>query len=135
MLNKNKIRIMTKMAIYEQGEGKEYLSISKYFRRDYVGLQMIKSFIASTLGFGILFLLVIFYDLETWLDNLYQVDLRAYIGQIILKFIAFTLFYQVIAWIVYSIRYKKGQRKLKQYTNRLKKIRKLYEQEGKKLEG
>ena len=34
MLNEEKVRVMTKLAIYEQGEGKKYLPISKYYRSD-----------------------------------------------------------------------------------------------------
>ena len=32
MLNEEKIRIMNKLAMYEQGEGKKYLPVSKYYR-------------------------------------------------------------------------------------------------------
>ena len=44
MLNEEKIKIMNKLAMYEQGEGKKYLPVSKYYRSDYIGLAMIKNF-------------------------------------------------------------------------------------------
>ena len=31
MLNEEKIKIMNKLAMYEQGEGKKYLPVSKYY--------------------------------------------------------------------------------------------------------
>ena len=34
MLNEEKIKIMNKLAMYEQGEGKKYLPVSKYYRSD-----------------------------------------------------------------------------------------------------
>ena len=44
MLNEEKIKIMNKLAMYEQGEGKKYLPVSRYYRSDYIGLAMIKNF-------------------------------------------------------------------------------------------
>ena len=32
MLNEEKIKIMNKLAMYEQGEGKKYLPVSRYYR-------------------------------------------------------------------------------------------------------
>lgn len=44
MLNKEKVRLMTKLARYEQKEEKRYLKISKYYRSDYIGIALLKNF-------------------------------------------------------------------------------------------
>lgn len=36
--------------MYEQGEGKKYLPVSRYYRSDYIGLAMIKNFSLLRLG-------------------------------------------------------------------------------------
>lgn len=133
MLNKDRIRLMTQMAAYEQREGKEYMPMSRYYRKDYVGLQMIKTFFASTIAFGILFLLDILYKMDTWLEELYQMDYQSFLTSVLLQYLIFVVAYQVIAWIVYSLRYNKGQKKQKQYLGKLKKVEKLYEREEKLL--
>lgn len=133
MLNTDRIRLMTQLAIYEQGEGKEYMPMTQYYRRDYVGLQMIKTFICSTLAFGILFLLSVLYRLEQWMQELYQMDYVEYAFGILMQYIVFTVFYQVVAWVIYTLRHKKAQRKQKIYYNRLKKVEKLHEREEKLL--
>lgn len=51
MLNEEKIKIMNKLAMYEQGEGKKYLPVSRYYRSDYIGLAMIKNFFLITIGY------------------------------------------------------------------------------------
>ena len=51
MLNEEKIKIMNKLAMYEQGEGKKYLPVSRYYRSDYIGLAMIKNFFLVTIGY------------------------------------------------------------------------------------
>ena len=52
MLNEEKIKIMNKLAMYEQGEGKKYLPVSRYYRSDYIGLAMIKNFFLVTIGYA-----------------------------------------------------------------------------------
>ena len=44
MLNNQKIKKMHKLALYESGEGKRHLAISNYYRSDYIGLALIKTF-------------------------------------------------------------------------------------------
>lgn len=133
MLNKDRIRLMTKLAAYEQGEGKEYMPMSQYYRRDYIGLQMIKTFVCSTIAFGILFLLQLLYQLESFMNSLYKMEYEEYIVSLLVKYVIFVIIYQVIAWAVYSLRYKKGARLQKKYRSRLKKVQKLYEREEKLL--
>ena len=129
MLNKERIRLMTKLAAYEQGEGKEYMPMSRFYRRDYIGFQMIKTLLYSTIAFGILFLLTFLYQMESFLESMYQMDLPEYIVGVLVKYIIFVTVYQVIARVVYSRRYRKGHKSLKLYLNRLKKVEKLYERE------
>lgn len=131
MLNMDRIRLMTQLAAYEQGEGKEYMPMTQYYRKDYVGLEMIKTFICSTIAFAILFLLQVLYEMDTWLDTLYQMDYGQYAGSILIRYVVFVVIYQAIAWGVYNLRYKKGHKKQKVYHNKLKKVQKLYEREEK----
>ena len=43
MLNEEKIKIMNKLAMYEQGEGKKYLPVSRYYRSDSVSYTHLRS--------------------------------------------------------------------------------------------
>ena len=54
MLSQERIKLMTKMAAYEENEGKKYMSIGSYFRSDYMGMQVIRSVICGTLAFFLL---------------------------------------------------------------------------------
>ncbi len=55
MLNEERIILMTKMASYEEGEGKKNIAIGRYFRSDYIALQVLKGVLCATIGFGIIF--------------------------------------------------------------------------------
>ena len=51
MLDRSKVKLMTKLALYEQTQGKEDFKISEYYRKDYVGLHSICSFLWVTVGY------------------------------------------------------------------------------------
>ena len=38
MLNAERVILMTRLAAYENGEGKKNVAIGKYFRSDYIGI-------------------------------------------------------------------------------------------------
>ena len=58
MVDQERVRLMTRLAKYENGEGVEDFRIRKYYRSDYTALQLIKTWILTTLGYGLLLGLV-----------------------------------------------------------------------------
>ena len=53
LLNENKVKMMTKMAIYEKNEGRRMLRTAKYFKGDYVAFGILKTLITTTFAFAI----------------------------------------------------------------------------------
>lgn len=129
MLNQDRIRLMTKMAIYEQGKGKKQLPICQYFRKDYVSLQMIKMFVYSTLAFGILFALTILYDLDNWMEKFAKLNYIKFGTSVVICYLIYEVVFQLIAVIVFNRSYTKARKGAKQYLGKLKKVEKLYAQE------
>lgn len=131
MLDEERIRIMTRMASYEAGEGKEDISVKQYYRKDYVSYQMIRTFISSTISFGILFLLWGVYSMETIMEQIAKMDLVGFGISVLIKYIIFVVVYQVIAAIIYNRKYTKATAGVKKYHAELRKIIKLQEREEK----
>lgn len=131
MLNEEKIRLMTRMAAYEQGDGKEDMLIKQYYRTDYVSYQMIKTFISSTIAFGILFLLGTLYSMESLVHELVQMDFMELGRMVLIRYAVFVILYQIVAFVVYNMRYRKATRRMKEYYSELKKVSKLQEGEEK----
>ena len=75
MLNEQKIKKMRKLAAYESGKGREDLSISNYYRSDYIGLAMIKNFFITTIAYVLLLAVYFGYKSEYMMDNLHKIDL------------------------------------------------------------
>ncbi len=129
MLNEERIRLMTKMASYEEGEGKEYIPIRQYYQRDYVSYEMIKTFITSTISFGILLLLWLLYKMEDMSDFFNGQELPSLGVSILIEYVIFVIIYQIIAYIVYKHRYTKANTSMRKYYSLLKKVQKLQEKE------
>ncbi len=127
MINKEKVRLMSQMAMYEQGEGKEYGRIAQYYRRDYIWLQMIKAFFCGTIAFFLLYAMKICYELDTWLEELYQMDYMVTAAEIIVFYLVFSAINMTIAWFVANARYNKGVAKQKVNLTGLKRLKMLYQ--------
>lgn len=133
MLNEERIKLMTKMALYQTNEGKRNVAIGSYFRGDYISLQVIKSMINATIAFVILFALFVLYDLEFIMSDIYKVDNLLDVGKpILLAYLVFVGVYAFISYLVYAYRYAKARKGLKSYYNNLKKLAFLYEKENRK---
>ncbi|NMB43432.1 MAG: hypothetical protein GX995_04790 [Clostridiales bacterium] len=126
MLNQEKVRVMTKLAIYREKDGKEDLIINKYFKFDYLRLQMIKAFVSSTIGCLLLVGLTALYHMEYLILNLTQLDFEAIGKYVLLIYLMVSLFYIVIAIATASIKYDKASKGLIKYNSLLNKLRKYY---------
>ncbi len=126
MLNDRKIRLMTKLALYERKEGKEDIKLSKYYRTDYVRLQVLKTVVAVTFSYILILLLIAIYKLEYLIDQAVVLD-YAGIGKMILGIYIVVLTAFVLAVLVgYSIKYRKSRKKLSKYFRMLKRLKHIY---------
>ena len=92
MLSQERIKLMTKMAAYEENEGKKYMSIGSYFRSDYMGMQVIRSVISGTLAFFLLAGLYVYYHFETMMQDIYKMDLLLLGRRVLFYYIVFILY-------------------------------------------
>ena len=127
MLSQERIKLMTKMAAYEENEGKKYMSIGSYFRSDYMGMQVIRSVICGTLAFFLLAGLYVYYHFETMLQDIYKMDLLLLGRRVLFYYIVFIAAYSVITYVIYSFRYSRAKRSLKHYYYHLKQLAAIYD--------
>lgn len=128
MINQEKVILMTKLASYEADEGKKYLAIGRYFRSDYISLQLLKALLSGTLAFSILAGLSVLYDMEAFMKNFYQTaDMIELIKDMGIVYLIFIGIYMLIAYVVAVYRYNRSRQSLKTYYGNLKKLLKLYE--------
>lgn len=126
MLNNRKIRLMTKLAIYEEGEGKEDIKLAKYYKSDYTRLQVLKTAIAVTVAFLCLVALGIIYKMEYILNNALDINYALLGRRILGLYLGVMAVYLVLAALGYSMQYKKSRKKLAKYFRMLRKLNHMY---------
>lgn len=126
MLNEERIILMTRMESYAENEGRKNMQIGKYFRGDYISLQVLKSIICMTIVYVLVFALYILYHLEEFLQDLYKMDLIAFARDVLLYYGITVVVYGVISYLVSAYRYSRAKKSLKNYYNHLKKLNSLY---------
>lgn len=131
MLNNDKIRVMTKLAIYESGKGKEDIKLSQYFKKDYIRLQTLNTVVFSTIGYGLILLLIGVYQSEYLIAEAVNLEYKS-IGMYILGLYVMTLTVYILATIIGStLKYDASRKKLAGYNRGLKHLSKIYEEEEK----
>ena len=122
MLNQNRIILMTKLASFEENEGKKNIAICRYFRGDFIGWQVIKSVMAATVAFFVVLATYILYNFENFMEDIYDIDLIQMGKNLIFVYICVVVVYAVISYIIFALRYQKAKKSLKIYYGNLKKL-------------
>ncbi|MDY3015751.1 hypothetical protein [Blautia sp.] len=135
MINEEKVKIMTKIAMYEQGKGRKYLPVSKYYRSDYIGLALIKNFFLVTIGYIMAVAAVAVYFGEYLMENLHKMNLVSMGVYIIVGYVAALVGYSILTYIQYSVKYYKAKKSVKEYYIQLTELSKIYTREEKRSAG
>ena len=128
MLNEDRVILMTKLASYEAREGKKDKAVGNFFRSDYVGVQMLWSIVSAAISFVIIFALYLLYDFETFMGNIYKMDLFVFAQNVLVWFLVVVVGYALISYVIFSVKYSKAKKSQKNYYNNLKKLSSMYDE-------
>ena len=132
MLNEEKIRLMTGIAMYEKKAEKEIFPVTRYFKSDYIGSHMMRSFLVYTFTCVCIIGVWVLYQIEDILNTMdisVLLDSAKYIG---LLYVSGLLLYWLITIVVYSKRYDKASKSMKIYQAKLRRLEKKYHTAGQK---
>lgn len=130
MLNEKKIRLMTKLALFEEKEGKEELKLDRYYRIDYIRFQVLKSIVSVTVGYLLILLLILVYQSEHILDKITKIDYKSIGIYTLMIYLFLVVFYSFITGIVSYFRYDKARKEVRRYKKNLKTLRLFYKEEN-----
>lgn len=125
MINKRKVRLMTRTAMYLKHEGGEDIPKAKYYKSDYIGINMWVTAIAVTIAYFLILLLVGCYNFEYIINHLTTMNYVALLAVIIMAYVLMMVIFLTAGYFVYSYRYVEAEAGIKVYQNRLQKIFKL----------
>ena len=130
MVNEEKVRLMAKAASFEAGEGKQALSMNRFFRGDYISLRLIGAWISFTAAFCLCVGLWAFYRMEYLMSNINRLDLPAMGRGLAVLYLSLLGIFLVIHYAVYYNRYQQNRRRLAAYNHILKQLSHIYQTES-----
>lgn len=122
MLSEEKIKLMTKLAVYEKHTGKKTMKLTKFFQMDYVGWNMLKTGIAISIGYLMLAGAYVVYHLERFVEEMYTMDYMALVREFASKYVVLLVSYMAVTFLFYNVKYSQGMKSLKRYQKNLKRI-------------
>ena len=131
MLDERKVKVMTKLAFYEQTQGKEDFKISEYYRKDYAGLHMVFSVFWSTIGYVLALLLAVLAGLDALIESMTVALMITLASGVVIGYLIVVIVYVIITGCVYNKRHKDARQRVKQYNHNLTILLKMYEKEKK----
>lgn len=134
MLNKDKIRLMTGLAIYEKNGGNEDLKINGHYRYDYVMTQLFSAFIRYTACFAIGLVLYLVCNANDLFLGINTDGFILTLKKYLLFYLIGLLVYLVITVIVSVLRHKRAAENTQVYAEALSKLERRYHS-GRKQRG
>ena len=131
MINEERVKELYHVALYDSKERKMHQQVSQYFKRDYVGKEILKSFFTGTIAFLLILGLMVLYVAQDFVDSINSLDFEELGVKIGISYLIFILLYLFVTWVVYAFRYVTERKKLKKYGEHLKNVNRMYVREGK----
>ena len=129
MLDEKKVKLMTRLAFYEQTQGKEDFKVSAYYRKDYASLHTICSIIWVTVGYICAVGLIFLAGMDNFLSSMSFGMMFLMLGILVLVYLFLLILYGVIASHILNKKHRESRQSVKKYNHDLTRLLKLYERE------
>ena len=129
MLDKRKIRLMTKMAIYEKKYGEEDIKISGYYKRDYSSLNTWITLIWVSAGYLLAAALLVLCGADAILEGLTFLKLLVLIAIAAGAYFALLIIYGIGSGKFYRRKHTQAKQRVKKYYRDMSRLEKIYKKE------
>ena len=129
MIDENKLKIMTRMAMYEKKQGEEDIAVSTYYKKDYLSLKVLVSLIWVTFGYMIALLVFGVSFADELVEHLSVGFLILLVAGVIVGYCVLVLLYGVGAYHFYQKKFIAARKRVKKFNQMLTRLNKMYEKE------
>lgn len=127
MLSKKKIKIMFLMASYEKGIGKKDLDRVKFYKNDYIRLNILRTVVYVSIAYLLILGLIVMYNIEYVVKNALSIPYTTIGIYAVTGYALLTILYVFITLIVCSVRYDCSRKRVRKYFKYLKYLGKYYQ--------
>ncbi len=124
MLDKNRIRLMAKMAAYEKEHAAEDIRISSYYRKDYTGMHTLATVLWVTFGYVVAAAFFALCILDTLLADLTFGKLVLIVSAALGGYLVLLVVYCVYAAMYYKAKHNDAKQRVKKYYRDLSRLEK-----------
>lgn len=127
MLNQDKIKLMTGIAMFEKREGKRIAPAVRYFQSDYISSKMLRSLLSYTFCYLLAAMLWVLYRFDALLNEMKLEVMTPLVRNAFFLYLVGLALYLIITYVVYRQRYEYARRGIKVYLAKLRRLEKRYE--------
>ena len=102
MLDERKIKLMTRMALYEQTKGVSDLKVSAYYRKDYVSIHRLYTLFWVTLGYVGLAALIFLGGFDSWMEKVSIQVIIFLAAAAVIGYLAVLIGYLIAVSVIYD---------------------------------
>lgn len=129
MLNEERIKIMTKLAMYEMNEGREDLLVNSYQKKDYISMNAWISAVWATIGYAVFLMLVGLAAFDFFMKHLKMSELILMGGIILAGYIVLLTAVIIISRNFFHKKHNMARKRVKKFNFYLTRLNKMYEKE------
>ena len=130
MIVKNKVSLMSKMAIFEKSnQGKMALKNVSFFKSDYIRWTILKTAASVTVGYALILGLIILYNLEYLIKNATKLDYKMMGTKALGVYLVIMVVYLLYTFFYSSYSFDKNKKKFQRYNKLLVKLENIYDEE------
>jgi len=122
MVNEEKIVVMTQLALYDKNEGAADRSMNSYYHHDYIYKQNIFNRMGACIGGFILLAVYWLHRIFVVGEDIFMLDIQKSIMDSAVFLIVLMVIYTVLGTVLTTYRYTKGQKRLEDYWELVKKL-------------
>ena len=131
MVNEERVKQLYKIAVYEKNEEKEHRQTGLYYRSDYIGKEVMKSFFTGSMAYVIIVMLWVMSNLDLVMYQINTLEIINTVVSMLVYYVLFLIFYLFVTALVYYLRYKQSKKKLDCYMSDMKVAHNMFEREEK----
>ena len=121
MIDKEKIVLLTRLAIYDKHMSESDKKVNQYFLHDYIYSRNIRTRFFAFIGSLIVILFMVMHRVFIEEVDIFALDYRKEITEIVIFIVIVLVLYTVIGGLQAAVAYKTSQKRIKAYLEVLKK--------------
>lgn len=125
MIDKRKVRLMTRAAIYEKRYGEEDIKITGYYQKDYASLNTWITLIWVTAGYFLLAVLLFLAGGESLLEGITVLKLLILAAVVLGLYLSLLIIYGIGASSFYRKKHIRAKQRMKRYMRDLSRLEKM----------